>query len=126
MNQIANYHEFKLEVKAVIPGSLSSFIYAYCKTCGMPTHLEPAFIRKAISFAKLSRYVVKYVTNDFDGWYRANEDSEVLFSVIAKIINTEDNRTLNYPATSPSRKLISDPFVFKGSDMQYVLVSINQ
>ena len=90
------YENFKLTVKATMPGTLSSFIYAYCKTLNVPEQSERAFIRKAVSFADLSRYVRTHITNDFDGWYRMNEDSPVLHEVCANIINAKDNRVNVY------------------------------
>ena len=92
----ANYHDCKLQVHATAPGSLSSFIYAYCHTINVPESLEPYFIRKAISFVKLSKYVRKNITNDFDCWYRASENSQALNEVLATMINTADGRNETY------------------------------
>jgi len=117
-----NYHDCKLEVIAVIPGSLSSFLYAYCKTVNCPEQLEKAYIRKAVSFAKLSRFVRLNITNDFDGWYRMNEDSQNLCDVLANIINNEDNRTEIYRQPAPAKKLVSTPFYISGCNLELVLV----
>lgn len=125
MELVANYHDCKIEVKAVIPGSLSSFIYAYCKTVNCPESLEPHFIRKTVSFAKLAKYVRMNLSNDFDLWYRKNEDSPALLEVLATMINTEDGRTETYkvPAANPfTLPLVSAPFRFKGWDLDLVLV----
>jgi hypothetical protein len=116
-----NYHDCKLEVKAIMDGSLSSFLWAYCKTVSCPTYLEPYFIRKVISFSKLSKYVRVSITNDFDNWYRINKDSSVLNDVVAAIINTEESRTEVY-CQYPGRKSISKPFKFTNSDLEFVLV----
>lgn len=118
MSLNANYHDCKLEVKGIIQGSLSSFLWAYCKTINCPAHLEPYFIRKAISFVKLAKYVRANITNDFDGWYRVNEDSQTLCDVMATIINNEDGRTAVYGAP-----LVSAPFRVAGINMDFVLVS---
>lgn len=120
-----NYHDCKIEVKAVIPGSLSSFLYAYCKTVDCPETLEPHFIRKVVSFAKLSRYVRLHLTNDFDGWYRQNEDSAALCQVLATIINTEENRTETYKQHDAPKKLVSQPFTVSGIPFEMILVSRN-
>lgn len=123
----ANYHDCKLTVKAVLPGSLSSFLYAYCKTVNVPEQLEPAYIRKGVSFAKLSRYVRLHLTNDFDSWYRLNEDSPALCDVLANIINTEENRTEIYsePKKSPQpQPWVSQPFYSATLGVNVVLVQI--
>lgn len=122
MTQPNTYQNYKLAVKAVAPGSLSTFLYAYCKTQNCPDNMEQAFIRKAISFAKLARYVRTHITNDFDGWYRANEDSEALCQVMAAIINTEDDRTEIYKP-APAKQLVSNSFTLAGIPFEMVLVS---
>lgn len=119
MTPNTNYHECKLEVKAVIDGSLSSFVYAYCKTINCPEQLEPYYIRRAVSFAKIARYVRLNITNDFDGWYRINEASSALNEVLANIINAEDNRTEIYRQQT-TKKLVSAPFSMAGLQMLLV------
>lgn len=118
-----NYRDCKLTVKAVVPGSLSSFLYAYCKTQNCPEQLENSFIRKAVSFVKLARFVREYITNDFDGWYRTNEDSEALCEVMATIINARDGRTEIYKQPAPVKQLVSNSFAVPGIPFELVLVA---
>lgn len=119
-----NYHNCKIECKAVTPGTLSSFIYAYCKTVNVPEHMERAFIRKAVSFAKLAKYVRLNLTNDFDTWYRINEDSQTLCDVLTSIINIEDCRNETYNHIVPGKKKVSETFYFSGVNIPYVLRQI--
>lgn len=119
----SKYHECIIEVVGITPGSLTSFLYAYCRTIGAPENVEPYMLRKAVSFVKLARYVRTNITNDFDGWYRKNESSATLCEVLAKIINTEENRTEAYSFPDSERQLRSQPFYFSGGGMQYVLVA---
>jgi hypothetical protein len=118
-----NYHECKIEVKAVVPGSLSSFIYAYCKTINC--EWERYFIRKAVSFSKLSKYVKVHITKDFDAWYRKHEDSQILFDVLSNLINVEEGRTKLYYKPNPNRKLISSEFYISGFNLPMILISSN-
>lgn len=118
-----NYHECQIEVKAVIPGSLNSFIYAYCKTVGCPESLEPYFIRKSVSFVKMSKYVVMNLASDFDLWYRKNQESPDLMQVLARIIKDEDGRTETYCQCPMSHKLYSSPFTISGCSFELVLVT---
>ena len=102
MEQFSNtYENYKLEAKAVIPGSLSSFIWVYCKTKNVPDAQEPAFTRKVVTFTELSKYVRMNIANDFDLWYRKNEDSPELLQVLGNIINTKDGRTEPYIPAQP-------------------------
>jgi hypothetical protein len=118
------YQNYKLSAKATIPGSLSSFLYVYCKTLNCPDSEEPAFTRKAVSFNDLAKYVRLHLTNDFDLWYRKNEDSPVLLEVLSNIINTKDGRTRAYfpaqPFGQPSNK--TEAFMLPGFPMPIVLV----
>lgn len=124
MTMTNTFQNYKLTVKATIPGSLSSFIWAYCKTENMPESMERAFIRKVVTFAELSRFVRANITNDFDGWYRINEDSTTLHEVCALIINTKDGRTETYK-TAPAR-VVSNQFHIPGFPLPMVLVSVNK
>ncbi len=127
MHQVPNtYQHYLLTVKFTVDGSFSSFFWAYCKTANMSENMEPAYIRKAVKFAELKKYVIENITNDFEGWFRANESTETLFQVVANFINKIEMRTAIYTAPSTSKKTISEPFLFKGSNLQYVLVPIRK
>lgn len=116
------YQNYQLEVKAVTPGSLSSFLWAYCKTKNVPDHVEHAFIRKSISFAKLSAYVRLNLANDFDLWYRKNEDSPELLQVLSKIINDADGRIDIYQPV----RMVSQSFNLPGFPLRVVLVPVSK
>lgn len=125
MTQFSNtYENYKLEAKAVIPGSLSSFIWVYCKTKNVPDAEEPAYIRKVVTFYELSKYVRMNLANDFDLWYRKNEDSPELLQVLSNIVNAKDGRAATYfpdqPFGQPSQK--TEPFTIAGVPVTMVLV----
>ncbi len=117
------YQNFKLEVKAVIPGSLSCFMWAYCKTINCPEVNEPYFIRKAISFWKLSKYIRTHISNDFDSWYQVNQDSQALCEVLSTIINSEEGRVEIYNR-QPHIDSVRPTFRFEGINMDFVLVPL--
>jgi hypothetical protein len=64
-------------------------------------NLEPAFIRKAISYTKLNKYVRKNITNDCDKWYRENRETDHFFEVVSSLINEEEGRTELYCQSVP-------------------------
>jgi hypothetical protein len=124
----SNYHECKLETFAIYPGSLSSFFYALCNTVNIPPQLEPALIRKSVSYSKLARYVREHITNDFDKWRRENsEESTTFLNAVASLINEEEGRTeMYYQQMSPKeiQQWVSDPFYSHVYGINMVLVQL--
>jgi len=92
---VRNYHDCKLEVYNVQPGALSSFIYAYCFTPGIPKEIEPYPIRKKVSFTELKKHVIENICNDFSAWYDNNICSTSLLEVLKTIINNRESRHVN-------------------------------
>jgi len=92
---VRSYHDCKIEVYNAMPGALSSYLYAYCITPGIPKDIEPYPIRKKVTFTELKKHVEENITNDFSLWYEKNKNSINLLEVLKSIINTKEERHLN-------------------------------